>query len=278
MFEVLKNNRKRILIVLICFLLIVSSVTTIIINFSKRNRFLSASDYVEKNVVENINFCADKNFFQIYPDNTVKCIDEIVENKMDCVILDTFLTKDKKAVCCSTSNTQDLIGIEGTIRDYTYFELIKYNLKTDKDDEALVLNLANDVVEHCIENAVTPVIFPHNIDNNDDLFSMFEEYQDKCEFVLVSEDYDFLLEINKKYPSVVIWYKIDEISDEIIESLNLLNNFEIIFDAKNYDKDMIEKLNEREYPFGCYNLNKKSQLKKYCALSISTIITSEFVK
>ena len=278
MLEVLKNNRKRILIVLICFLLIVSTITTIIINCSERKHFLSAGDYIEKNVVESVNFCADKNFFQIYPDNTIECINEIVENKMDSVLLDTYLTKDNKAVCCSTPDTEDLIGIDGTVKNYTYFELIKYNLISSESDEPLVLSLASDVIKHCIENAVTPVIFPHDTDNNDDLFSVFEKHQDKCRIVVVSENYDFLLEINKKYPSVNIWYKVDSLSDEIVDSLNLLNNFEVIFDAKNYDENMIEKLNERDYPFGCYNLNKKSQLKKYCALSISSIITSEFVK
>ena len=71
-----------------------------------------------------------------YPENTIAAIDYSAETGVDVVELDVRTTKDGKIVLFHDgSSLERMVGKEGTIRDYTYDELLKFNLKKKKSDD-----------------------------------------------------------------------------------------------------------------------------------------------
>ena len=279
MASFLKENRKMVLSVLISLILLVNVCVYL---SSKVSDYLhqSATDIVGAQAVDAVSFCVDKNYFKDSPPFILDSIDTASENMFDSFVLDTYLTKDGKTVCVPQENLKSIIGEKGTVGSFTYYDLLQHDLLFKGKKTGSPILLCEDMIFHCTEISVTPVVYPHNIDSAHQIEFILKSYEHSGMIIVMSDDFSLICEIAEKYPLISLWYKVDEVTDEIIESMNVVKKVEIIFNSKNSknDEETVEKLKQAEIPFGCYDLNSRKALKKYISLGVSDIITSKFVK
>lgn len=279
MLNFLKQNRKTILIVIIT-LIAVANVSVILVSFVVDHFRQSAQDIVGKAAVDKVSFCVEKDYFKDIPPFSYEGVETAVENNFFAFLLDVYSTKDNQIVCSPDENLEKIIGIDGKIKDHTYYDLLNYNLVCNGRETSEPIFLCDDIIRHCTEIALTPVIFPHETNSIKTIENILKAYEYSDSMILMSDDFDYLYKVLQKYPTIELWYKAEKVTDEVIENFNLMPNVHIIFDAENKknDSDIIDKLKKKNIAFGCYNVNKRSVLKKYISLGASNIITSKFVK
>lgn len=277
---ILKQNIRKILLIFALLLVIVNLIFLIGSNKGKPSEHKSAAEIIGAENADKISFCANREFFKSSLPSTMDSVEETEKEKANAVILDIYLTKDKLLVCSPFENLKDSYYLSGSISDYTYFQLLESSVAVGKQKITFSINPAVEIIKSCIEKNITAVCVFHNIKDMSLLDELFKAYQDNDSFIVYSNNYNFLLNINKSYPSMRLWYFVDEVTNEVIDSMNILREAEVIFDIKNKNnnEEMMKKLNSYSYKFGCTGVEKKSDLKKCINFGVSDIITSEFVK
>lgn len=273
------KNIKFIISLIVCLLFIVN-ISVILCSEISRNAKRSASEIFGENKILNINFCADNGFFKNNPDNTVKCVDEAVENNFDSVLLDVRFTSDGTAVCCKDENLSKITGRKALVKNVTYFELIADNIIFKNKEMSLFVDRSVDVINACVENGITPVVFFHTDGYSDKIGEILKKYEYKDAVIVLSENYEMLLEITKVFPSIRLWYKVDEVNEEKLDSMNLLGDCELIFNCQNAKNNSkaVELISSKKLMFGCYGVDKKALLKKCINFGVHDVITNKFVK
>ena len=279
MLDFLKKNRKTILVTLI-FLIVLVNVCVIMISYISDYLKQGADEIVGIKEVDKVSFCVDKDFFEDVPAFTFDSVSTAFENKFNYYLADTYETKDELPVCTPSDELKTVIGIEGKVADHTYYDLLNYTLLNDGKSTSYPIMLCEDFINHCIGMSVTPVVFPHGFDSLKPFENILKAYEHSDLIVVMSDDFELLRNVSEKYPEIRLWYMVDEAVDEVIDNMNLLPNAQIIFNGKNRknNDETVEKIKEREISFGCYNVNKRSLLKRYVSLGASEIITSKFIK
>ena len=279
MKEFFIKKRKVILISLICLIVIINLLFVLISNV-RLYLSESAADIVGKNEIDAISFCAEKDFFRKSPPYTSDGIQEAVENGFNAIIIDVYKTKDGKIVCAEDDTLENITKAEGEIKNFTYFQLLNYNLLFDKQESEYSFVLAESFIASCIDSGLKPVVFPHGITSAKEIEPIIKIYENTDLIVVMSDDFGLLRDMYSSFPSIKLWYKTDEVTDDNIEKLNLLPTAQIIFNAKNKknDDEIIAKFKDEELPFGCYGTDSRKALKKYVSFGASDIVTSKFAK
>ncbi len=86
-----------------------------------------------------------------YPENTVEAIDYCASIGVDIVEIDVRTTRDGKLVIFhDSSGLERMVGKDGKIKDYTYEELQKFNLKKKRPDDPneYKIPLLEDALKH----------------------------------------------------------------------------------------------------------------------------------
>ncbi|MBQ7580206.1 MAG: hypothetical protein IJU39_02740 [Clostridia bacterium] len=275
----IKEKRKTVLCVLICAII---AVNVCVVLATKASWFLhrSAEEILGKDVVDSVSFCVDGDFFKdspVYiPENIVKAS----EDKFSYFLLEAYRTSDGEVVCVPEENLENVIGIEGNVGDHTYFDLLKYNLVYKKEPTSTPIMLCRNLVEQCVSSSLIPVIEPNGFDSYEQMDDILKAYEFSDLIVVMTDDFDMICKLNEKYPSIKLWYKVNEATDEIIENMAVVENVDIVFNAQNRknNSETIEKIKAQGLTCGCFDVNKNSLLKKYASLGVSEMITSRYVK
>jgi len=270
---------KIILLILACVLFVVDG-AYLWITTSKTSDHIKASEHIAQVNVEKINFISGNDYFVKYPPNTVYAIDEAVENGFESVLLDVRLTKDKKWVCFKDESLLEATGQEGNVRDYTYFDLLKFSLKKKEEEMTTpVINLLDEVLKKCAENAVLPIIYVHTPQEIESLIEILKNTSMISDATVMMENYDSLVDFSQKYPNIKTLYRVSTVDSVVIDSLRMIENGTVCFDGSLEDNDaeMLLTLKENKYNFSCYNVNEPERLKLYTSIGAVNIITDKFI-
>jgi len=85
-----------------------------------------------------------------YPENSIASIDYSAEIGVDIIEIDIRTTKDGVLVLFHDGSLDRMMGEEGSVNDYTYEELLKFNLKKKRSDDQneYKIALAEEALKH----------------------------------------------------------------------------------------------------------------------------------
>ncbi|MBQ7654175.1 MAG: hypothetical protein IJS17_03805 [Clostridia bacterium] len=279
MFEFFKKYRKTILATLI-FLILLVNVCVIMVSYISDYLKQSATEIVGSVEVDKVSFCTDKDYFKDVPAYTYDSISLAFENSFEYYLADAYVTSDGMLVCSASDDLKDVIGIDGKLGEHTYYDLLNYTILHKGKPTSYPIMPCEDFAGYCVDLSLTPVIYPHGFSSLEPIENILKTYEHGDYIVIMSDDFGLLRNISEKYPEIRLWYMVDEAVDEVIDNMNLLPDAQILFNGKNRknNDETVERIKERGVSFGCYNVNKRSALKRYISLGASEIITSRFVK
>ncbi len=90
-----------------------------------------ALNTISKKAKKNILVCAHRSFHNNAPENSLLSIKKAIEAKIDIIEIDIRTTKDSILVLMHDSEIDRTTNGKGKIKDYTYQELQKFNLKSN---------------------------------------------------------------------------------------------------------------------------------------------------
>lgn len=126
------------------------------------------------------------------PENSVLAFKKAIDNKY-LIELDVRLTKDKKLVVFHDGNLKRVCGVNKSVKDLTYKELLKYNLF----DTTQKVPLFSDVIK--LVNGRVPILIETKYHNR---YGVLEK-------ILINElsNYKGLYAIQSFYPMSLLWLK-----------------------------------------------------------------------
>lgn len=126
------------------------------------------------------------------PENSVLAFKKAIDNNY-LIELDVRLTKDKKLVVFHDGNLKRVCGVNKSVKDLTYKELLKYNLF----DTTLKVPLFSDVIK--LVNGRVPILIETKYHNR---YGVLEK-------ILINElsNYKGLYAIQSFYPMSLLWLK-----------------------------------------------------------------------
>jgi len=95
----------------------------------KTNKTNTAVETIKKKAVNGILVCAHRSYHKNAPENSLKSILLAIENQIDIVEIDVRTTKDSFLILMHDDSIGRVTNGNGFIKDYTYSELQKFNLK-----------------------------------------------------------------------------------------------------------------------------------------------------
>lgn len=173
-----------------------------------------------------------------FKENTMNAIEEVIKySYVDGIEIDIRMTKDKKFILSHTDFILDDFGIIKKISNTKYKDmnkkitLLESVLKNIKTNKYIVLDL----------KVTNKEIYRKN------LMRLLKKYSNK--YYLCSFNYDFVLDLKKRYP----FYKIGYLKGYLINNIKEKSILDFIF------VHYIDYKNEE----GIWTLNKKEDIKKY---------------
>ena len=96
-------------------------------NFSKNYALKTISKKAKKNIL----VCAHRSYHNNAPENSLLSIQKAIEANIDLIEIDVRTTKDSILVLMHDGEIDRTTNGKGKIKDYTYQELLKFNLKSN---------------------------------------------------------------------------------------------------------------------------------------------------
>lgn len=179
-------------------------------------------------------FTADGGNGYEVPKNTTYAIDDLRQKGFSSIKIDARLTKDKKWVSLADEKISSVTNGRGKVYDYSYYELLNYNIKDVPKTDNAVIELVQDTVKYAYDNGFQPIIYLH--DNDKAAIKELVTSISEMSFLTVSiasEDLKSLEYIKKCLPTINTIYCVDEITDEVITACEEQSLYSICFNAAN---------------------------------------------
>ncbi len=231
--KTLKIKPKYILFSLLGIACIVVAVLCIIKATSsiKYKEALSQSEIIDHT---QIIFTADGGNGNEIPKNTIYAVDDLYQKGFTSIKIDARLTKDKKWVSLADEKISSVTNGIGKVYDYSYYELLNYNIKNAPETDGAVIELVQDTVQYAYNNGFSVIVYVHENDKAaiKELTGILSDIN-MGKISIASSDVKVLEYIEKIQPVINTIYCVDEITDEAIAACETYKFYSLCFNAAN---------------------------------------------
>ncbi len=237
----------------------------------KYNQQLSDSDIID---LSQIVLVADGGNGTDIPKNTKYAIDDLKSKSFTAVKIDARLTEDKKWVALAEDDISGITNGEGNASDYSFYELLNFNLKGNYYGENFCIESATETVKYAFENGFNTTVFLHNYDKKA-IKNLLETFKanDTAVYGFASSNIKTLKYVRKLDQSVNLIYYVDEITDEDIQICKENYGFYICFNAGNSkNKKQIEAMIDSDVGFLCYSAETLGEIEDLYKLGVRSFV------
>ncbi len=267
-----KFNKKYITVISILISLIICINLCIFLANKKYNDSILDSKIIEQYQTILI---ADGGNGKDIPKNTIYSVDDLIGKGYSFMKIDARLTADKKWVALESRDISCVTDGKGNVDSYNYYELMNFNLKNFREEDHPIIDTVSRVAKYAKENGIAPMIFLHNNSKKDvkNLVNELYEIGIDSQFYF-SENLSVLQYIAKINTTAVLYYYVDEITEEAMLIAEEDSRFLICFnsDNKKNDKEKVEEMIERDIGFLCYGAETLTDIESLYKIGVRFFI------
>ncbi|MPM87385.1 hypothetical protein SDC9_134481 [bioreactor metagenome] len=277
------NWRMLFLIIAMVFMLIDAIILGV---FKKQETDISLNAASSSSVIsEDCMLIADGGYKDTIPSNTLLAIDYASAKHFSYMKFDARLSRDNQWVCSKSDDLAETTKAEGSVKDYTYYELLKFDIAIDNENVSVkktVIASLDQVLSHCHDLGITPIIevYDYNDSAAKELLQMLAKYEFNYTGIIISKNHDYLTKLNAALGTLKYWYKVDELTDDAITLARSTPGFTVCFNAEN-KKNTTEKINlleQYELTYTCYNVNNLDKLETLYKDNVKGFMTTEIAQ
>ncbi|HOL79312.1 MAG: hypothetical protein GXY95_07980 [Clostridiales bacterium] len=232
-------SKKAIAAILVCVILVFSigGFTGARIIRGRALRIVSAEKSAIIKDGETVHYVAHRGFSGAAPENTLPAIEKAGQAGYKYCEFDVYPTKDSVWILMHDEKISRTTTGSGYIEDYTYEELLKFDIKYGsniKDYPSLKIPTLDEALDVCEKYGMRPVIEIKGGKAEDlkVLCELIEKKNLKAEPVLISFNFSLLLELRKLTPDTEMWLLVSEIKEDTLSKCREINAG-LSFDGKN---------------------------------------------
>lgn len=237
------------------------------------------------NISEDAVLIVDGGYKDVIPSNTLLAVDYAGAKNFKYMKFDARLSRDNEWICSKSEDISDLTNDESTIKDYTYYELLKFDIVIDSEHSSVkktVISSLKDILSQCKNLSIIPMIevYEFNNDAAKNLIDMMTEYGFNYTGVIISQNHDFLQKFNTSLGTMRYWYKVDELNDSVLTLAKSTQGFTVCFNAenKNNTNEKINILKDSNLQYSCYNVNTIEKLKSLYNIGVRSFLTTQIAQ
>lgn len=213
-------SKKKKIVIIIIVLIIALLAALAIINFAKSP--VSSAFTLASHTSSPQQLIAHRGFSSVYPENTLPAIEGAVKEGFYGCEFDIHTTKDHIWILNHDSDIDKMTDGEGEIADYTYEELLKFNIDNGngiEDYKELKLPTLKEALDILSESEVVPVIEIKGYDPEafSELLTILEEYDYTDTAIIISFDMEALLGIRELNGDISLMYLTNELTKEDVD-------------------------------------------------------------
>lgn len=184
-------------------------------------------------------YAAHRGFSGLYPQNSLIAFEKAAEAGYNAFECDVHTTKDGQLVVIHDDTIDDMTNGTGNVEDYTLSELRSFTLDNGNGIEnypgQLKIPTFEETMEICERYDIIPIIELKKLDTQymGDLFSILQSHNLTDKAVLISFEFDYLLEARKYSDSVKLMYLLKLVTkkdvDKCIENGNIGIDFDYVY-------------------------------------------------
>lgn len=208
------------------------------------------------------------------PKNTKYAIDDLKLKSFSAVKIDARLTEDKKWAAVEDEDISSLTDGEGLVSDYTFYELLKFDVNHSFFGNNYFIESVTDVAKYAFENGFNATVFLHDYDKNA-IKNLIEDFKADGTYVyaFASSSLKTLKYVRKLDQSVNLIYYVDEITDENIQFCKENYGCSICFNAENSkNKKQIEAMIDSDVGFLCYKAETLGEIEDMYKLGVRSFV------
>lgn len=153
---------------------------------------------------------------------------------------DVRRTKDGVLVLFHDDTLTRVAGVDGSIADYTYEELLNFRVRNAKTGETDVIVKFEDFCRLFGFRDLTFAIELKVAGVEADVTAMLDRYGMREKSVITSFDFDFISNVKKIRPDYRVGYLTSVVNDEILANLKKIGGEEICPKAKELTKEKVD--------------------------------------
>lgn len=237
----------------------------------KYNQCLSDSDIVD--LYQTVLIADGGNGTDI-PKNTKYAMDDLKSKSFSYVKIDARLTEDKKWAALAEENISSVTNGEGCVSDYTFYELLKFNVNDGFFGNNYCVESVTEAVKYAFENGFNATVFLHNYDKNA-IKNLIEDFKADSTYIyaIASSNLKTLKYVRKLDQNFDLIYYVDEITDENIQFCKDNFGCSICFNAGNSkNKKQIEAMIDSDVGFLCYGAETLGEIEDMYKLGVRCFV------
>lgn len=156
------------------------------------------------------------------PENTLMSFNLGVHMGANGIETDVRRTKDGVLVLFHDPDLMRVTGVEGNVADYTYEELLQFNVKNDRNGTFDKIPTLEDLLKYFGWRDLTFAIEIKDPDIEADVIAMLDKYNMKDKTIITAFEYEFIQNVKKIDPTYRVGHLVRDINDEIIADLKAI--------------------------------------------------------
>ena len=156
------------------------------------------------------------------PENTLMSFNLGVYMGANGIETDVRRTKDGVLVLFHDPDLMRVTGVEGNIADYTYEELLQFNVKNDRNGTFDKIPTLEDLLKYFGWRDLTFAIEIKDPDIEAEVIAMLDKYNMKDKTIITAFEYEFIQNVKKIDPTYRVGHLVRDINDEIIADLKAI--------------------------------------------------------
>lgn len=185
-----------------------------------------------------INF-AHRGASEYTPENTLMAFNVGIFMGADGIETDVQLTKDSVAVLFHDDTLMRVTGQEGSISDYTYEELQKFNVTKNEFSDKIIK--FEDFLKTFYFRDITFAIELKEKEAAQITCDLIKKYNISDKTVVTSFKYDALLVVREYAPSLKTGYLTAEVTEELLDTMTKDGIYQLCPEAKLLSPDLVSK-------------------------------------
>lgn len=226
-------------------------------------------------------FVAHRGYSSAAPENTVPAFELAATSGFWGVETDIEESADGVFMCMHDDTLERTTGQTGTISDYTYEQLMSFNI-TDGNNidqyQDLKIPTMIEYLNICIINNLVPLIEIKSISNYDAFLQLIYDggLRDRC--IVMSGNLDALREIRARDPEIemmAIGYVSADYSYYIEQIANLGKNCGILYQFPMVNQAVVDELHAKGILCGVWCLDTAEEARQYMDYGVDYVVTNE---
>lgn len=196
------------------------------------------------------------------PENTLMSFNLGVYMGANGIETDVRRTKDGVLVLFHDPDLMRVTGAEGNVADYTYEELLQFDVKNDRTGTFDKIPTLEDLLKYFGWRDLTFAIEIKDPGIEADVIALLDKYNMKDKTIITAFEYEFIQNVKKIDPTYRVGHLVKKVTDEVLADLKAIGAEQVCPLVSQLDPERVAEWHEMGFEVRAWGVTDVARMKR----------------